>query len=113
MIKQEFQRPIERLLLLTGRGLLGLYFIVPGISKITGFAQTSEYSAAHDVPLVPLLLVLTIAIQIGGGLALMFGFNKPVPRMTSTNPRKNACMEGMARTKCPVMMMMPPNQTAF
>jgi putative oxidoreductase len=70
----EIPRPFERLLLLTGRGLLGLYFIVPGISKITGFAQTSDYMAAHGVPLIPVLLVLTIAIQIGGGLALMSGF---------------------------------------
>ena len=70
----EIPRPFERLLWLTGRGLLGLYFIVPGISKITGFAQTSDYMAAHGVPLIPVLLVLTIAIQIGGGLALMFGF---------------------------------------
>lgn len=70
----EIHGPFARLLLLTGRGLLGLYFIVPGISKITGFAQTSEYMAAHGVPLIPVLLVLTIVIQIGGGLALMFGF---------------------------------------
>ena len=64
----------ERLVLLIGRGLLGLYFIVPGISKITGFAATSEYMAAHGVPLIPVLLVVTIVVQIGGGLALMFGF---------------------------------------
>ena len=70
----ELPRPFERLVLLTGRCLLGLYFILPGISKITGFAQTGEYMAAHGVPLIPVLLPLTIAIQIGGGLALMFGF---------------------------------------
>ena len=70
----EFSRPFERVLLLTGRGLLGLYFILPGISKITGFTQTGEYMAAHGVPLIPVLLVLTIIIQIGGGLALIFGF---------------------------------------
>jgi len=67
-------QPFERLVLLIGRGLLGLYFILPGISKITGFAATSEYMAAHGVPLIPVLLVVTIVIQIGGGLALMFGF---------------------------------------
>lgn len=67
-------RPFERLMLLIGRGLLGLYFILPGITKITGFAATSEYMAAHGVPLIPVLLVVTIVIQIGGGLALMFGF---------------------------------------
>jgi putative oxidoreductase len=70
----EFPRSFERLVLLTGRGLLGLYFILPGISKITGFAQTGEYMAAHGVPFITVLLPLTIAIQIGGGLALMFGF---------------------------------------
>lgn len=67
-------QPFERLMLLIGRGLLGLYFILPGITKITGFAATSEYMAAHGVPLIPVLLVVTIVIQIGGGLALMFGF---------------------------------------
>lgn len=67
-------QPFERLVLLIGRGLLGLYFILPGISKITGFAATSEYMAAHGVPLIPVLLVVTIVFQIGGGLALMFGF---------------------------------------
>jgi len=67
-------QPFQRLALLLGRGLLGLYFILPGVSKITGFAATSEYMAAHDVPFIPVLLVVTIVIQIGGGLALMFGF---------------------------------------
>ena len=69
--------PIEtsqRVLLLAGRGLLGLYFIVPGITKITGFAAMSKYMADHGVPLVPVLLVLTIIIQIGGGLSLLLGF---------------------------------------
>ena len=64
----------QRLLLLAGRGLLGLYFIVPGITKVTGFAATSEYMAAHGVPLIPVLLVLTIIIQIGGGASLLLGY---------------------------------------
>ena len=64
----------QRVLELVGRGLLGLYFIVPGITKVTGFAATSEYMAAHGVPLIPFLLVLTIIIQIGGGLSLLAGF---------------------------------------
>ncbi|MCP5181056.1 MAG: DoxX family protein [Pseudomonadales bacterium] len=53
-----------------GRVLLGLYFIVPGVSKIVGFAQTSAYMADHHVPFVPVLLVLTIVLQVGGGLSL-------------------------------------------
>lgn len=64
----------EKFLHLGGRALLGLYFIVPGISKVTGFAATSDYMAAHDVPLIPVLLVLTIVLQIGGGVSLIAGF---------------------------------------
>lgn len=64
----------QRVFLLAGRGLLGLYFIVPGITKITGFAAMTEYMAAHNVPLVSVLLVLTIIIQIGGGACLAIGY---------------------------------------
>ena len=60
--------------LLSGRILLGLYFIVPGISKITNFDGTSAYMAAHDVPMIPLLLALTIVIQLGAGTAIIVGF---------------------------------------
>ncbi len=65
----------QRASLLTGRELLGLYFIIPGIMKITGFASTSEYMAAHGVPLVPVLLVLTIILQIGCGATLAIGWH--------------------------------------
>jgi putative oxidoreductase len=64
----------QRAMLLIGRGLLGLYFILPGISKITGFAGMSEYMAAHGVPFVPVLLVLTIILQLGCGAALVAGW---------------------------------------
>ena len=64
----------ERVLLLAGRALLGLYFLIPGITKVTGYAGTAEYMAAHGVPLIGLLLPLTIVLQIGGGLALIAGF---------------------------------------
>jgi len=64
----------QRALYLVGRGLLGLYFIVPGITKITGWSATAEYMAAHGVPLIPVLLVLTIILQIGGGACLLAGY---------------------------------------
>ena len=64
----------QRALQLAGRALLGLYFIIPGISKITGFSAMSEYMSAHNVPLIPVLLVLTIVIQVGGGLSLLAGY---------------------------------------
>lgn len=42
----------ENALLLVGRFLLGLYFILPGISKIAGYGGTAEYMASHDVPFI-------------------------------------------------------------
>ncbi len=64
----------QRILELAGRALLGLYFIGPGILKITGFTATSAYMQAHGVPFVPVLLVLTIAIQLGAGASLLIGY---------------------------------------
>ena len=56
-----------------GRGLLGLYFLLPGISKVTGYAGTLDYMALHNIPLPEVLLPITIVLQIGGGLMLIFG----------------------------------------
>ena len=57
-----------------GRALLGLYFFIPGLTKITGYAATLDYMVLHKIPLPDILLPLTIIVQIGGGLALMTGF---------------------------------------
>jgi putative oxidoreductase len=57
-----------------GRVLLGLYFLVPGITKITGFDAMLAYMTMHGVPFTAPLLVLTTALQIGGGLALIAGW---------------------------------------
>ncbi len=64
----------ENACLLTGRGLLGLYFILPALSKITNFEGMSAYMAEHNVPLIPVFLVLTIIIQLAAGSALIVGF---------------------------------------
>ncbi len=64
----------QNTLRIVGRGLLGLYFIVPGITKVTGWSDTLEYMGAHGVPIAPVLLVITIILQIGGGLSLLAGY---------------------------------------
>ena len=64
-------RPMD----LTGRVLLGLYFVVPGLMKVTGFAGALAYMELHRVPLALPLLLLTIPLQVGGGLALMANWN--------------------------------------
>ena len=65
---------IESTALTLGRCLLGLYFLLPGIMKITGYACSAAYMHQHGIPLVNVLLPLTIVLQVGGGVALMLGF---------------------------------------
>jgi len=65
---------MQRILYLAGRILLGLYFIVPGAMKVMNFSGTAEYMAAHGMRFIPFFLVLTIVIQIGGGLSLAVGY---------------------------------------
>lgn len=65
---------LEKLSLLIGRLLLGLYFILPGVQKIMQFDTMSQYMAKHSVPMINVLLVITIALQISGGIALIVGY---------------------------------------
>ena len=58
----------------TGRFLLGLYFLIPGITKVTGFAGSAAAMEQHGMMLVPFFLVVTLILQIGGGLFLIAGF---------------------------------------
>ena len=63
---------LSRPMAVVGRILLGLYFVVPGIFKVTGFAGSLAYMELHGVPLALPLLLLTILLQVGGGLAIIF-----------------------------------------
>jgi putative oxidoreductase len=65
---------IDNLLIFSGRLLLGLYFVAPGVLKIVGFDDTSMYMAQHGMFAVPLFLVLTIALQVTGGICLFVGY---------------------------------------
>ena len=58
---------------LLGRILIAALFIPAGISKITGFAGTSGYMASKGLPMADVLLVLTIIIELGGGIMLLAG----------------------------------------
>lgn len=65
---------IENTCLLLGRLLMGVYFIMPAISKINDFEGTSAYMEQHNVPMISVLLVVTIIIQLAAGVALIIGF---------------------------------------
>lgn len=55
-----------------GRLLLSVIFIVAGFSKITGYAGTAAYMESQGVP--GGLLPLVILVEIGGGIALLLGW---------------------------------------
>lgn len=57
---------------LVGRALLAIIFILAGYNKIGGFAGTQGYMEAAGVPGV--LLPAVIALELGGGLMVLFGF---------------------------------------
>lgn len=62
---------MKDLLLLLGRVLLALIFVVAGWSKIVGYTGTQGYMEAMGVS--GALLPLVIALELGGGLAMMLG----------------------------------------
>ena len=58
-------------LALLGRIGLSLIFIISGWGKIAGYAATQQYMEAMGVP--GALLPLVIALELGGGLAILMG----------------------------------------
>jgi putative oxidoreductase len=60
---------------LTGRILLAFIFIMAGFNKIPGFTGTAGYIASKGLPMSEVLAALTIAVEIGGGIMLVVGWN--------------------------------------
>ena len=63
---------MEKSATLVGRILLAHIFLLSGISKISGYEATAGWMDAMGVP--GILLPLVIALEIGGGLALIVGW---------------------------------------
>ena len=57
----------------SGRVLLGIYFLLPGLGKIFTYSDNLILLASKGVPLSVISLPLTILIEIGLGLFLIFG----------------------------------------
>jgi putative oxidoreductase len=56
-----------------GRALVGLLFVVSGINKVLAFSYVAGWMTSMGLPLAGLLLAATIALEVGGGLALITG----------------------------------------
>jgi len=61
-------------LALIGRIALAAVFVFEGIHKLTGLDATAAYMARGGLPLVPVLLAISILVELGGGLALALGW---------------------------------------
>ena len=53
---------------LLGRILLSILFIMSGFNKLGGLEGVGGYIASKGLPMPQILAVLTIAIELGGGL---------------------------------------------
>jgi putative oxidoreductase len=65
-----FQNPLA----LVARILLAALFLPAGLSKITGFAGTAGYIGSVGLPFPELGAVIAIVVEVGGGLALIAGY---------------------------------------
>ena len=65
---------MEKTFITIGRGLLGLYFLYPGITKIPSYGFMVEYMILHNIPFVTILLPITILLQVVLGLMLITGY---------------------------------------
>ena len=61
-------------LALLGRALLAVLFILSGWEKLTGFAGLTSLLASKNLPIPQVLAVITVAIELGGGILLLIGF---------------------------------------
>jgi len=59
---------------LAARILFAQLFILSGVGKIGGFAGTAAFMTGVGLPAAKILLVLTIVLEVGGGLLLIVGW---------------------------------------
>ena len=63
---------MSRFLIFVARFLMAFIFIVSGIGKLTNFSATESMLASQGIPLAPVVTAIVIAMELGGGLMLLF-----------------------------------------
>jgi len=58
---------------ITGRVLIGLYFLIPGIFKILSFSEYIQIVTTNDVPFPSLSLIIVIMCQLIFGSSIILG----------------------------------------
>ena len=59
---------------LLGRILLGAPLVMSGLGKLGAYSATVGYIAAVGLPVPPLAFILSVLIELGGGLLLLSGY---------------------------------------
>lgn len=62
---------MKSILITTGRTLLALYFILPGIMKFVAWDRNIALMELHDMPFATFLLPIAGIIQVAAGLCLL------------------------------------------
>jgi putative oxidoreductase len=76
---EDMMSAVEKFVPVLGRVLLALVFVLSGFGKIWGIDATATQMASHGIPLPNVLVYGVIALEFGGGLALMLGlFTRPL-----------------------------------
>jgi putative oxidoreductase len=63
-----------RYLPFVGRLLIGLPFAMSGLGKLAAYGQTTALIAAAGLPVPPLAYAVAVAVELGGGLLLVAGY---------------------------------------
>lgn len=71
---QSYRQTLEHYGPLAARVLLAQVFIVSGFGKLKAFAATAAFMGNLGIPAAQMVLVLTIALELGGGVLLVLGW---------------------------------------
>jgi putative oxidoreductase len=63
-----------RYLAFAGRLLIGLPLAMSGLGKLAAYAPTTAMIAAVGLPVPPLAFAVAVALELGGGLLLIAGY---------------------------------------
>ena len=63
-----------RYLPFVGRLMIGLPFVMSGLSKLGAYGATTEMIGAVGLPAPPLAFVIAVTVEIGGGALLIAGY---------------------------------------
>jgi len=57
-----------------GRLLIGVPFIIGGLSKLAAYGTTTALIAEAGLPVAPIAYAVALAVELGGGLLLVAGY---------------------------------------